>query len=169
MTNRPARQIDAAQNEIEPHRRFLARLLCGHGAADCRAAGSARILAAPSHRNADLGPACDVVRCPYRLYRHGLLRAFGLLRTRHVWRGGGALDRQPAQSVARHSVRARRGGGRGAVRCLFLHAPARHLLRHHYADLLADLLCDNLHLDQGDRRRERADLLAPAFHDPVPL
>jgi ABC-type branched-subunit amino acid transport system permease subunit len=59
------------------------------------------------------------------------------------------------------------GGAAGAA--LFLHAPAGHLLRHHYADLLADLLCDNLHLDRGNRRRERADLLAPAFHDPVPL
>ena len=42
-----------------------------------------------------------------------------------------------------------------AVRRLFLDAAARHLFRHHHADLLADLLRHHLHLDRGDRRRER--------------
>ena len=49
--------------------------------------------------------------------------------------------------------RRRRGLG---LRRLFLDAAARHLLRHHHADLLADLLRHHLHLDRGDRRRERA-------------
>ena len=47
-----------------------------------------------------------------------------------------------------------------AVRGLLLHAPARHLLRHHHADLLADLLRHHLHLDRGDGRRERPHLHA---------
>ena len=42
-----------------------------------------------------------------------------------------------------------------AVRRLLLHPPARHLFRHHHADLLADLLRHHLHLDRGDGRRER--------------
>ena len=47
------------------------------------------------------------------------------------------------------------------LRRLFLDAAARHLLRHHHADLLADLLRHHLHLDRGDRRRERAVVPPP--------
>ena len=57
-------------------------------------------------------------------------------------------------------------GGR-AVRRLFLDPAARHLFRHHHADLLADLLRHHLHLDRGDRRRERADL-QPAARSAFP-
>ena len=49
-------------------------------------------------------------------------------------------------------------GAVSRVRRLFLDAAARHLLRHHHADLLADLLRHHLHLDRGDRRRERPHL-----------
>ena len=54
------------------------------------------------------------------------------------------------------------GGGRGGRLCrLFFDAAARHLFCHHDADLFPDFLCDHLHLDGGDRRRERADLQPP--------
>ena len=59
------------------------------------------------------------------------------------------------------AVRARSPRPRSsAVRRLFLDAAARHLFRHHHADLLADLLRHHLHLDRGDRRRERPDASA---------
>ena len=64
-----------------------------------------------------------------------------------AWRGGGGLliVSPPNLWLA---ILFGLGGAAGCcvVRCLFLQAPARHLLRHHHADLLADLLCDNLHV-----------------------
>ena len=60
---------------------------------------------------------------------------------------------EPAAGAAVRPDRRRRGRG---LRRLFLDAAARHLFRHHHADLLADLLRHHLHLDRGDRRRERA-------------
>ncbi len=88
--------------QMSPSRQNLLDRLCrGHGAADRRAAGAAGILAALPHRDPDLGPAGDVVRSADRLHRHGLVRPFGLLRARHVRRGGRAAAGQPAQSVAR--------------------------------------------------------------------
>ena len=60
---------------------------------------------------------------------------------------GALLLVEPAESVARHPVRARRRRRRGAVRGLFLDPPARHLFRHHHADLQPDLLRHHLHLD----------------------
>ena len=169
MTTAPLDKAMPLKAEIEPHRRLLDRLLRRHGAADRRAAGAAGILAPLPDRDPDLGPAGDVVRSADRLHRHDLVRPFGLFRARHVWRGGRAAAGQPAQSVAGDLVRARRRGRRGAVRRLFLDAAARHLFRHHHADLQPDLLRHHLHLDAGDRRRERADLHAPAFLHSVPL
>ena len=54
-------------------------------------------------------------------------------------------------------------------RRLFLDPAARHLLRDHDADLLADLLRHHLHLDRGDGRRERADLQPAAARHPRAL
>ena len=82
---------------------------------------------------------------------------------------GALAARKPAESVARDPVRAGRRGRRGVVRRLFLDPAARHLFRHHHADLQPDLLRHHLHLDGGDRRRERADLHPPASDHPVPL
>ncbi len=62
-----------------------------------------------------------------------------------------------------------RRGRRRFVRGVFLDPAARHLFRHHHADLQPDLLRHHLHLDGGDRRRERPDLHPPASVDPVPL
>jgi len=41
-----------------------------------------------------MGPAGDVVRSVDRLYRHGVVRPFGVFRPRHVWRRRRASDRQ---------------------------------------------------------------------------
>ena len=57
------------------------------------------------------------------------------------------LTRKPAQSVAGDRSRARGRCRRRAVRRLFLDAAARHLFRHHHADLQPDLLRHHLHLD----------------------
>ena len=73
--------------------RLLDRLCRHHRAADRGAAGIARILAALSDRDPDLGPSGDVVRHPDRLHRHGVVRPFGLFRARHVRRRRGAADR----------------------------------------------------------------------------
>ena len=62
----------------------------------------------------------------------------------------------------RARVRARRRRGGGGVRRLFLHPPARHLFRHHDADLFPDLLRRHLHLDRSHRRRERPQFQPPA-------
>src|SRR5204863_9756881 len=63
----------------------------------------------------------------------------------------------------------RRGRGRGGVRRLLLHPAARHLLFHHHARLLADLLRRHLHVDGGHRRRERADVPAAAVRRARPV
>ena len=111
-TDRPVR-ADAQMTRHEQN--LLDRICRHHGAADRGAAGAAGILAPLPHRNPDLGSAGDVVRSPDRLYRHGLVRPLGLLRARHVWRGGGASAGEPAQSVA--GDRARDWSGRRPPRC----------------------------------------------------
>ena len=170
MTTAPLdRDGPARQNQAEPHRHFLDRLLRGDGGLDRRAAGAAGILAPLSDRSSDLGPAGDVVRSVDRLHRHDLVRPFGVLRARHVRRGRRADRGRAAKSLARDIVRACRRRRRGAVRRVFLHPPARYLFRHHDADLQPDLLCHHLHLDGGDRRRERPDLHPAASDDPIPL
>src|SRR5262245_55933601 len=52
------------------------------------------------------------------------------------------------------------------LRGIFLDPAARHLLRDHDADLLADLLRHHLHLDGVDRRRERTQFRPAGAGDP---
>src|SRR5262249_16814102 len=139
------------------------------GAVDRRAARADGVLAPVPDGDPDLGTAGDVVRHPDRLYRHGVVRAFGVLRARDVRRGGGAVDGEAAQSVARDPLWPRRLGGNRAVRRLFQHPVARPLFRHHHAHLLADLLRHHLHLDRGDRRRERPDFSPPGAGNSRPV
>ena len=73
---------------------------------------------------------------------------------------------QAAQPLAGAPVRPGRGRRGRRLRRLFLDPAARHLLRHHHADLLADFLRHHLHLDRGHGRRERADLQAAAARHP---
>ena len=63
-----------------------------------------------------------------------------------------------AQSVAGDLLWAGRRCGSRRVRRVFLDASARHLLRDHDIDFLADLLRHHFYLDRGHGRRERADL-----------
>ena len=68
------------------------------------------------------------------------------------------LSVQAAEPLARRALRPRRRRRGRGLRRLLRHAAARHLLLDHDARLLADLLRHHLHLDGGDRRRERPHL-----------
>src|SRR6267142_1728639 len=149
-------------------RPLLDRVRGGGGAARDRAARAPAVLAALRHGDPDLGAPGDVLRHPYRLHRDGLVRALGVLRPGHVRRRRRAPHHQAAEPRPGGLLRPGRRRRRRRVRRLFRHAAARHLLRHLDPRLLADLLRHHLHLDRGDRRRERAHLPPARAVDPGP-
>ena len=150
-------------------RRLLDRVRGGGGAAGDRADRAAAVLAALRHRDPDLGAPGDVLGHPDRLHRHGLVRPLGVLRPRHVRRRRRAPHRQAAEPLAGGALRPGRRRRRRRVRRLLRDAAARHLLLDHDPRVLADLLRHHLHLDRGDRRRERAHLPPARAVDPGPL
>ena len=104
--HRPLRPDTQMSTSRKRHASLLDGLRRHHRPADRGAAGAAGVLAPVPDGDPDLGTARHVLRHPDRLHRHGVVRALGLLRSRHVRRGGGAADGQAAQPLAGDTLRA---------------------------------------------------------------